>query len=124
MNIRTNKPILSSGLKSTGWFVAVVMLSASLALFVTGRAPALELFARDWLMRARGSLSVPDDIVIVAIDEASLKKYGRFPWSRVLMAEALERLRSAVPRAIALDVLYTEKSNIADDQALVKAIER
>jgi signal transduction histidine kinase/CHASE2 domain-containing sensor protein len=80
--------------------------------------------ARDWMMRQRGPLPPPDDIVIVAIDEPSLKRFGRFPWSRSLMAQALDSLTDARPKAIALDVLYVEPTNEADDAALASAIKR
>jgi len=75
-------------------------MSATLALWIAWRVPGLEMSARDWLMRQRGLLRVPDDIVIVAIDESSLKRFGRFPWPRSLMARALDSLKIAGPKAI------------------------
>ncbi len=99
-------------------------MSAILAMWVGWRAPSLEISARDWLMRQRGLLQVPDNIVIVAIDETSLKRFGRFPWPRSLMARALDRLKDAQPKAIALDVLYVEPTNGADDSVLAAAIAR
>ena len=80
--------------------------------------------ASDWLMRQRGLLRVPDDIVIVAIDEPSIKRFGRFPWPRSLMARALDHLKSAQPKAIALDVLYVEPTIKSEDAALASAIMR
>ena len=80
--------------------------------------------SRDWLMRQRGPLQPPDDIVIVAIDESSLKRFGRFPWPRSLMARALDSLKSAGPKAIALDVLYVDPTTRADDAALASAVKR
>jgi CHASE2 domain-containing sensor protein len=62
------------------WAVALAGLSAILATWIGWRAPGLEMSAHDWLMRQRGQLQAPDDIVIVAIDEISLKRFGRFPW--------------------------------------------
>jgi signal transduction histidine kinase len=99
-------------------------LSAILATWIVWRAPGLEMSAGDWMMRQRGLLQVPDDIVIVAIDEASLKRFGRFPWPRSLMARALDSLKNAQPKAIALDVLYVEPTVKADDSALAAAIKR
>ncbi|MGH9934670.1 MAG: CHASE2 domain-containing protein [Blastocatellia bacterium] len=100
------------------------MASAILSLWIVWRAPGLEMSARDWMMRQRGLLQAPDDIVIVAIDEASLKRFGRFPWPRSLMARALDSLKNARPKAIALDVLYVEPTVKADDAALASAVER
>jgi two-component system phosphate regulon sensor histidine kinase PhoR len=67
---------------------------------------------------------VPDDIAIVAIDETSLKRFGRFPWHRTLTAQMLGQLSQTLPKAIALDVLFSEATNSADDSALAAAIAR
>jgi PAS domain S-box-containing protein len=91
-------------------------------MFVTWRVPGLDLYARNWLTRARGPLPVPDDIAIVAIDEASLARFGRYPWRRNLTAQMLDQLVIAHPRVIALDVLFSETTSTADDSALASAI--
>jgi signal transduction histidine kinase len=93
-------------------------------LWIVWRVPGLEMSARDWLTRQRGLLRPPDDIVIVAIDESSLKRFGHFPWPRSLTARALDSLKSARPKAIALDVLYVEPTAKADDAALASAVKR
>jgi signal transduction histidine kinase/CHASE2 domain-containing sensor protein len=124
MNNPEGKPGTLSRLKPAVWPIAIVLVSAILAMSVGWRAPGLESSARDWLMRQRGLLQVPADIVIVAIDETSLKRFGRFPWQRSLMARALDRLKDAQPKAIALDVLYVEPTNSSDDSALASAISR
>jgi two-component system, OmpR family, phosphate regulon sensor histidine kinase PhoR len=113
-----------SRLKGTICAVAIALLSATLALLIVWRVPGLEMSARDWLMRQRGLLPAPDDIVIVAIDEPSIKRFGRFPWQRSLMARALESLAKAQPKAIALNVLYVDPTTEADDAALAMAIKR
>jgi CHASE2 domain-containing sensor protein/signal transduction histidine kinase len=51
---------------------------------------------------------VRDDIIIVAIDDYSLSQLGRWPWSRTLHAELIQRLNQAKPRAIGLDVILSE----------------
>jgi signal transduction histidine kinase/CHASE2 domain-containing sensor protein len=124
MNHKEDRSILSSTFKSVIWYAVIVAASSVLAMVVCWRAPGLELSGRDWLMRARGALDVPEDIVIVAIDEASIKRFGRFPWSRALMAQALDILSNAEPKAIALNVLYSEPVNKADDGVLAEAIAR
>jgi adenylate cyclase len=82
------------------------------------------MYTQKWLVRARGPLPVPDDIAIVAIDETSLKRFGRFPWHRTLTAQMLGQLSQTLPKAIALDVLFSEATNSADDSALAAAIAR
>jgi PAS domain S-box-containing protein len=68
----------------------------------------------------------PSDIVIVAIDDASLEQLGRWPWPRTLHAALLERLRTARARVVGLDILFTEpdSGSPTDDATLAAAISR
>ena len=76
--------------------------------------------AYDTLMRARPALK--SDVVIVAIDEASLGSIGRWPWPRDVHTRLIERLAAARPAAIGYDVLFVEPS--AKDAALADAIRK
>lgn len=58
--------------------------------------------------------AAPEDIVIVAIDESSLSKLGRWPWSRRLHAALIDRLKADGARVIALDLVFAEPD--ASDQ--------
>lgn len=106
------------------WGGVIVVLAVVTAMLVHWRAPGLSLSAQDALMRARGPLSPPPDVVIVAIDEASLKQFGRFPWGRSLLARALDQLATAQPKAVALTVLFSDATTPGDDEALAAAIRR
>jgi PAS domain S-box-containing protein len=106
------------------WIIAILAASATLGMLADWNAPGVGRYARDWLMRGRGPLPVPDDIAIVAIDETSVARYGRFPWSRHVLARALEALAAAHPKAIALDVLFTDPTSQEDDDALARSIGR
>lgn len=69
----------------------------------------------------------PDpDIVIVAIDDESLKVLGHWPWSRELHAEFINRLITIGNKAVALDVLFLEsqQTNPNADWLLAAAIAR
>ena len=50
----------------------------------------------------------PADIVIVAIDEASLDHIGRWPWSRTVHAEFVNKLKQEQTRVIGLDIIFAE----------------
>ncbi len=104
------------------WTLAIIAVSASLGLVVDWRASGVGRYTRDWLMRARGPLPVPEDIAIVAIDEASMARFGRFPWSRQVIARAIDSLAAAHPRVIALDVLFIDPTTPEDDDSLARAI--
>jgi len=61
------------------------------------------------------SRPAPGDLVIVAIDSASLATYGRWPWQRSLHADLIDRLTQAGARAIFLDILFVEP-DVRDSQ--------
>lgn len=100
------------------------MVSAAAGMVCVWLAPGLDRYARDRLMQARGPIAAPDDIVIVGIDEASIARFGRFPWSRDLTARAVDTIASAQPKVIALDVLYSEPTTEANDTVLADSIAR
>ncbi|MEJ7713082.1 MAG: CHASE2 domain-containing protein [Pyrinomonadaceae bacterium] len=87
-------------------------------------APGLDAYSRDLLMQARGTLAPHDDIAIVAIDDASIRRFGRFPWSRDLTARVVDEIASAQPKVMALNVLYSEPTTEANDAALAESIAR
>jgi signal transduction histidine kinase/CHASE2 domain-containing sensor protein len=101
---------------------AIVIASALLGTFVSWSAPGIDQYMRDWMIRARGPLPAPDDIVIVAIDEPSIASFGRFPWPRSLTARAIDAIAAGQAKAIAVDVLYTDPTTEADDSALARSI--
>ncbi len=49
-----------------------------------------------------------DDILILAIDEASLARIGRWPWSREVLAQVLEQLARAGAGPVLVDVILAE----------------
>ncbi len=57
---------------------------------------------------SRLGAGTPADIVIVAIDEDSLRVLGRWPWRRVIVATLLQTIASAQPRGIAVDLVLSE----------------
>ncbi|MEG1736468.1 MAG: CHASE2 domain-containing protein, partial [Comamonas sp.] len=66
------------------------------------------------------------DIVIVAIDDDSVDTIGRWPWRRALHAALLERIALGKPRAIGLDVVFSEEDQDypGDDLLLQQAIQQ
>lgn len=64
-----------------------------------------------------------EDVVIIAIDDESLNRIGRWPWDRSVHATLIEALQEAGVKTIALDVNFPEPSKEEDDLALGKALE-
>jgi two-component system, OmpR family, sensor histidine kinase ResE len=112
------------GAHRVAWLIAIVFASVSIGVGLSWRMPELDSAARDWLVRSRGKIAPPPEIAIIAIDEVSIARLGRFPWPRALMARGLELISASRPKVIALDVLYSEPTMPADDQALATAIAR
>ena len=104
--------------------LVVVAVSASLGMLVDWRASGISRYTEDWLMRARGPLPEPDDIAIAAIDELSIARFGQFPWSRQVMARAIDAIAAARPKVIAVDVLFSDPTTQEDDNALARSIGR
>ncbi|MCA1558625.1 MAG: CHASE2 domain-containing protein, partial [Acidobacteria bacterium] len=102
----------------------IVLVSLLAAMCVTWLVPSLSAASLNMLFRFRGRLEPPADIVIVAIDDASLQRVGNWPWPRSVMASALDRISEARPRAVGLDVIYAETSSAPDDELLIEAIRR
>ncbi len=74
----------------------------------------------DWRYKIRGTIKAPKDIVIVAIDEKSLEKLGRWPWTRNRLAEIIKRLDQSGAELIVLDIILSEKEK--HDPLLGKAL--
>ncbi len=74
-----------------------------------------------WLAKPASS-----EIVIIEIDPKSLNTFGRWPWPRDTHARLLEVLTSAKPKAVALDVLFSEADSQHPrlDDALAQAIDQ
>lgn len=67
------------------------------------RASSFDLYQ---MVSPRARISAP--VVIVDIDEASLKRFGQWPWPRSLMAQLVHRIGQMRPAAVALDILMPE----------------
>ncbi|NJM48759.1 MAG: CHASE2 domain-containing protein, partial [Alkalinema sp. RU_4_3] len=74
------------------------------------------------LFRLRGEQGWDDRLVLVAIDDGSLQRLGRYPWPRARFTQLVERLGAAEPSVIAMDVIFSEPG--VGDPALAKAIDQ
>jgi diguanylate cyclase len=81
----------------------------------------------DALRIARNSLHeqpVSKDLVLVEVDEPSLRKIDTWPWPRSVQGRMVDELNRLGARKIVIDLLYTGPSQPAEDQALADAIRR
>jgi len=62
----------------------------------------------DAQFKLRGARTLSDDIVVVAIDDKSIEKFGRWPWNRTVLADGLQKMAHANPKLIAFDMVFSE----------------
>jgi len=65
----------------------------------------------DAMFLLRGEMRGDKNIVIVDIDEKSLKELGQWPWSRDKVAHLLENLKEDGAAIIGIDVVFAEPDN-------------
>jgi diguanylate cyclase len=82
-------------------------------------------YPEDILRIARNHVNerpVSGDIVLVGIDEKSLRQIGRWPWPRGRYAELIESIDAAGPKQQVHDILLSERTDAAQDRLLAGAI--
>ena len=103
------------------WFVLLIggILIAAVALrfadpFVV---QALRLIAFDSYQRISPQSFNPDlPVRIVDIDEASLAKFGQWPWPRTVIGDLLDRLGEAGAAVVAFDIQFAEADRTSLEQ--------
>lgn len=68
----------------------------------------LERALLDMRFRLRGPRPVSGEIGVLAIDDAAISKFGRFPFTRSSYAKSFENLKKAGVQWIGLDVTFSE----------------
>src|SRR5918994_4971414 len=76
----------------------------------------LDARTRLWSRPASG------DLVVVAIDSASIRALAQWPWPRRYHAAAVDRLLAAGARQIAYDIVFSSPSTPSDDLMLANAL--
>lgn len=90
------------------WLACLLIVLAFAGLMQRGQVlERFDLALYDGLLQ-RDTRPAHPDILIVAVDNASLRALGRWPWPRDLHARLVRRLAAAAPRAVAFDMLFTE----------------
>ena len=83
--------------------------------------------AEDVLRTGRNSLhphKASGDIVVVKIDNSSLRKVGRWPWPRRYHAELTDKLTTAGANRIYFDLQFFGASDATDDRRFAQALQR
>jgi len=70
----------------------------------------------------RGSVKPSAKVVVVAIDNKSIKELGRWPWSRNRIAELVETLAGYGVKVTALDIVFSEPEGKGSDRSLAESV--
>lgn len=90
---------------------ALLTLAMAAAYVIGSDWPAtrrLEGQLLDLRFQMRGANVPSQDITLIAVDEKSLQRYGRWPIGRRLYAELVDRLSAARARTVVFDMLFSE----------------
>jgi adenylate cyclase len=112
--------------KTRHWIFAFCIVSSALFLTLLIVRPdtieeRIETLTLDYRFHVRNFIAPPalsGEVVIVAIDERSLKDFGRWPWSRTLMADLVKGIMALEPKVLAIDIFFSEHEGPKADNAL------
>ena len=90
-------------------FVIVTLLSFGSYLFLPDYFQSLDARVRDFYFRFRGVEKTDKNIIIVDIDEKSIKELGQWPWQRDKIAKILQNLTLDGAGIIGLDIVFSEQ---------------
>jgi adenylate cyclase len=112
---------LWAGLVFTGLhFLNYVFLARGMELPVVSR---IENAVQDYaLTKLRGPRAPSGRVVIVGIDEKSVREEGLWPWSRAKMARLVDQLSRGGVAAVGFDVIWSEQDELGRRLAKVASL--
>src|SRR5262249_36106886 len=115
------KKILAPGRIARTVGAALTLLAIALLWVEVPLLELVELKTYDMRLRALEQAPVRH-VTIAAIDERSLARIGRWPWSRSTLAELARRLDEAGARVIAFDLFFPEHESPGADAQFARAL--
>ena len=94
--------------KSIPWTVSTVIAAI---LFNLGAFQPLEYFVYNRFANWRIDRNWDERLVIIAIDDVSIEKLGRFPWTRDRYIPLLQKLTKAKASTVAINLIWSESSS-------------
>jgi signal transduction histidine kinase len=100
--------------------LVLLLLVSVLSFFPVVRD--VELRITDTFFRLMPHPTERSAVVLVLIDDESLRQYGRWPWSREILGTLVSKITKAGAGVIGLDVLLSEPQSPATDGALEQSL--
>ena len=69
-------------LGNTRWLLAAILFLLVAFIFIAGAFERTDLLLYDTCFRFRGTEDPGNDVIIIGIDDKSIRKLGPFPWKR------------------------------------------
>lgn len=94
-----------------GLLILMLLISGNIAVYLWD-PPPLQLLRHntfDHFQRLKPRDYQDTAVRIIDINDASLQRIGQWPWPRTQVATLIEKLQSAGPSAIGLDIIFAEK---------------
>jgi adenylate cyclase len=117
--------------RTRGWlFGAVGAVAVAIALGADAAhvLRSLEYKTVDLRFSIRGSMGTPSNVAVVQIDDITFNdlrntnRFAQWPFPRRYHAKVIDQIAKAHPRAIAVDIQFTEATDPKDDNALIEAV--
>jgi len=90
------------------FFIISISISSAY-LFIPNKFQSLDNRIRDFYFLIRGPQKTDSNIVIIDIDEKSIKALGQWPWERNKIAKILQNLTFKNAGIIGLDIVFAEQ---------------
>jgi adenylate cyclase len=105
---------------SLGVGLLIMILSCILFYCFENKKPAfftsIDNKIMDIMFKIRGTQSTSQNIVIIDIDEKSLKTIGQWPWPRDILAKLTNNLYASGARVVGFDIVFPEKDRTSPAQ--------
>ena len=105
------------------WLPCILMVLMAVLITVLRFPEELEIMAEDGLYQR--PTVIPNQIKIIAIDEATLKELGPYTeWDRAVFADLINKLNAedAKPKVIGIDVIFSGNKTSEGDEAFAQAV--
>lgn len=81
----------------------------SIYIFFPNLLDSFDNRIRDFFFIYRGEIKTSDNVVIVDIDDSSIKEFGQWPWSRDKLSKIVDNLVAADVAIIGMDIVFAEE---------------
>lgn len=107
----------------THWATALITLSVLMFVHLNGSyVTELARLKQFDVLQQTDPVHISADVAVVEIDEATVAKYGQWPFKRDIIAQFIWQLREAGAGVIVLPILFAEPDRLGGDMALVEAL--